>query len=230
MATLAEHSFGGKLHFLTEWLLPFLNRQQWQTNKAARTDVAGRFFHYEYLSAEMDLAFDDTAPDDSEKNAHTRVGEELQNLLMRLEEEFRLLSASRDEISKRIAAVKRTVNGLNALFGAEEHGPSHRRRRAAGLTKLCRQLLSNSNAPMTLPELIDGIMKRHPEALAHHEHPQNSMMMILKRLLGYGEIIEVKNERGLRTWAAAREPNASAAPSDEGSRQSTSDSLSRSEV
>ena len=175
----------------------------------------------------MDLTFNDTDPDDSEKNAQARGGEELQNLLMRLEEEFRLLSASRDEISKRITAVKRTVNGLNALFGAEVHGQSHRRRRAAGLTKLCRQLLSNSSAPMTSLELIDRIGEQHPEILARHKHPQNSTMVVLKRLLGYGEIVEVKNERGLRAWVAVRESN----PSDEGGiRQSASDSSSQSEI
>lgn len=175
----------------------------------------------------MDLPFNDTGPDDGEKNAHARVGEDLQDLLMRLEEEFRLLSASRDEISKRITAVKRTVNGLNALFGAEVQGQSHRRRRAVGLTKLCRQLLSNSSAPMTLLELIDRIREQHPEILARHKHPQNSTMVVLKRLLGYGEIVEVKNEGGLRAWVAVRESN----PFDEGGiRESERDSSSRSEI
>lgn len=162
----------------------------------------------------MDLNPNDTGLDDSDKNlGPARVGEELQNLLTRLEEEFRQLSASRDEIGKRITAVKRTVHGLNALFGAEVQERSQRRYRSAGLTKLCRQFLGNHGTPMTVVELIDRIREQYPETLSRHKHPRNSVMVILKRLVDYGEIIEVKNGRGLRAWVVTRESNSSATSS-----------------
>lgn len=171
------------------------------------------------MRAEIELAFNDTGFDNSEKNlAHARVCEELQTLLGQLEHEFELLTASRDEISKRIVSVKQTISGLNVLFGesaTEVQSQSHRPRRVPGLTNLCRQMLRNNSGPLTLVELIERIQQDDPTKLAHHQHPQNSLMVILKRLVDYGEIIEVKNDGSIRAWTVAGASDPTAVPPDE---------------
>lgn len=165
------------------------------------------------------MASNDIDFDNNDKNlAQARVCEELQTVLEKLEQEFQLLSASRDEVSKRIASVKQTISGLNNLFGMsvpEVQSQSHRPRRVAGLTKLCRQMIGGSSSPVTLVELIERIQQECPEKLAHHQHPQNSLMVILKRLVDYGEIIEVKNVGSVRAWTVAGESDPTAVAPDE---------------
>ena len=165
------------------------------------------------------MAFNETGFDNSEKNlAHAQVCAELQTLLKQLEHEFELVSASRDEISKRIVSIKNTISGLNTLFGVsatEEQGQSHPPRRVAGLTNLCRRMLRNNSGPVTLVELIQRIQQDDPTKLANHQHPQNSLMVILKRLVDYGEIIEVKNDGSVRAWSVAGELHPTAVPPDD---------------
>ena len=167
----------------------------------------------------MDLAPNDPDFDDTNKNlAHARVCEELLTVLKELEQEFQLLSASRDEVSKRIASVKQTISGLNNLFGmsvTEVQSQSQHPRRVAGLTNLCRQIVSNNSGPVTLVDLIERIQQECPEKIAHHQHPQNSLMVILKRLVDYGEIIEVKNGGSVRAWTVAGESDPTSVAPDE---------------
>ena len=171
------------------------------------------------MRAEIELVFNNTGFDNSEKNlAHAQVCEELQTLLGQLKHEFELLSASRDEISKRIVSLKQTISGLNKLFGVsatEAQSQSHRPRRVAGLTNLCRRIVRNNGGPVTLVELIERIQADDPRKLAHHQHPQNSLMVILKRLVDSGEIIEVKNAGSVRAWSVAGELHPKAVPPDE---------------
>lgn len=132
--------------------------------------------------------------------------ENLERLLGDLEQELEVLSANRNEISKRMATIKHTVKSLNTLFGteqAEDPDNSCRSRERSGLTNVCRVILRSRTDPVTLAEILGYIREHCPQKLVGHKRPQNSLRVILKRLVKYGDAIQVMNDEGVQAWKNA---------------------------
>lgn len=135
-----------------------------------------------------------------------RVRENLERLLGDLERELEVLSANRNEISKRMATIKHTVKSLNTLFGTEQaEAPDNscRAREGSGLTNLCRGILRSRTDPVTLAEVLGYIQEHCPQKLVGHKRPQNSLRVILKRLVKYGDAIQIMNDEGAQAWKSA---------------------------
>ena len=131
--------------------------------------------------------------------------------------ELRALRAEREAILKRIGMIKQTIVGLSVLFGQGVINddlqrllscqPSRRHRTHSGLTDFCRQLLSASHSdPLTLPEICLRVRQECPALLADHKRPAASLRVVLRRLVIYGEAVEVLSDKGLIAWKAATVP------------------------
>lgn len=142
--------------------------------------------------------------------------DELSPVIGQLQGELQVLNLERAAILKRIGVIKKTIVGLADLFGSgvisgELQGllalqSARRFRTHTGLTDLCRQLLREASEPLTAREILGQIQERSPVALAGHRHPLNSLRMILRRLVAYGEAEESLTEKGLRAWRASSSP------------------------
>jgi hypothetical protein len=137
---------------------------------------------------------------------------ELSPVIGQLQSELRVLQLERAAILKRIGKIKKTIVGLADVFGSdgmdgELQGflalqSARRFRTHTGLTDLCRQLLREAPEPLTAREILGQIQERSPAGLVGHRHPLNSLRMILRRLVAYGEAEESLTEKSLRAWIA----------------------------
>jgi hypothetical protein len=145
---------------------------------------------------------------------HDSTGhEEMKPVIGQLQSELRVLKLERAAILKRIAMIRKTLVSLADLFGPDvingyhllslESAPHFRTH--TGLTDLCRQLLRESSVPLTARQILGQLQERSP-GVAGHRHPLNSLRMILKRLVAYGEAEELLTEEGLRAWKATSNP------------------------
>jgi hypothetical protein len=138
---------------------------------------------------------------------------ELSPVIGQLQSELRVLKREQAAILKRIGMIKKTIVGLADLFGSEVINgelqgllalqSARRFRTHTGLTDLCRQLLREASEPLTAREMLGLIQARSPVGLIGHRHPLNSLRMILRRLVAYGEAEESLSEKGLRAWRAS---------------------------
>jgi len=142
--------------------------------------------------------------------------EELEPVIGQLQSELRVLRLERAAILKRIGMIKKTIVGLADLFGADVINgelrdvlslhSARRLRTHTGLTDLCRQLLREASEPLTVRQILGQLQERSPAGLVSHRHPLNSLRMILRRLVAYGEAEELLAETGLRAWRATWVP------------------------
>jgi hypothetical protein len=133
-----------------------------------------------------------------------------------LQEQLRGLRLELATIVKRIVTIKKTVTGLADLFGPDviDGGlrvllfpePVHRPRSRPGLTDLCRQLLQEASEPMTVDQILVQFQKRSSSRLASHRHPANSLRMILRRLVDYGEAEQLFTDAGVHAWRLTVRP------------------------
>ena len=139
--------------------------------------------------------------------------EGLQHTVGFIEMELRTLNLRKDSLSERIAAIKQTITGLAKLFGAEAVNqqlpsagfsePPGRRRAHRGLTESCRQLLrSCPGRAFPLVEIVRHIRGSRPALLDHHKYPTQSLRVIMKRLVMYGEAVEVFVDVDRLAWKA----------------------------
>jgi len=138
--------------------------------------------------------------------------EELEPVIGELQHRLRVLMLQRAAIGKRIGIIKKTVVGLADLFGSDvikgelqdllplHSGPRARTR--SGLTALCRQLLRETSEPLTLGEITRQLQIKSPVWLAGQRHPENSLRVILSRLVAYGEAEKVRTKDGACAWNA----------------------------
>lgn len=141
--------------------------------------------------------------------------EELEPVIAQLQSELRVLRLERAAILKRMAMIKKTLVSLADLFGSDvidgelqrflSLQPTRRPRTHTGLTDLCRQLLRESSEPLTARQIM-GQFQQRSTGLAEHRHPLNSLRMIFRRLVAYGEAEELLTEKGLRAWRATSRP------------------------
>jgi hypothetical protein len=136
--------------------------------------------------------------------------EDLEPVIGQLESQLRVLMLERAAILKRIGVIKKTVVGLVDLFGPNvingelrdflslQSAP--RSRTHPTLTDLCRHLLREASEPLTIHQILGQLQEKSPAALAGHKHRHNSLRMILKRLVAYGDAEPVLTEEGTRAW------------------------------
>jgi len=139
--------------------------------------------------------------------------EDLTKLVTSIQTELRELAEKRTAISRRITAVKNTILGLAELFGSNVLSPELQNllsiRPASselhyGLTDLCRDLLrTRSPEPLTVQAFLHHAQEKFPEKMLVHKHPATSVRVVLKRLVDYGEAVEVLTETGVKAWSAA---------------------------
>jgi hypothetical protein len=142
--------------------------------------------------------------------------EDLEPVIGQLQSELQVLRRERAAILKRIGMIKKTIVSLADLFGSDVINgelqnllslqSARRLRTHTGLTDLCRQLLRESSEPLTVRQIMGQLQERSPVGLAGHRHPLNSLRMIFKRLVAYGEAEELMTEKGLRAWRATSFP------------------------
>jgi len=142
--------------------------------------------------------------------------EELEPVIGQLQSELRVLNLERAAILKRIGMIKKTIVGLGDLFGSDVINgelrallalqAADRFRIHTGLTDLCRQLLREASEPLTARQILGQLQVRSPVGLVGHRYPLNSLRMILRRLVAYGEAEESLSEEGLRAWRATSSP------------------------
>ncbi len=135
---------------------------------------------------------------------------ELEPVIGALQDRLRVLMLERAAIDKRIGIVKKTVVGLADLVGSDVINgemldplrlPSARRSRThPGLTDLCRQLLKEASEPLTVRQILRQLQDKSPGGLDRQRHPENSLRVILSRLVAYGEAEERRTKEGLCAW------------------------------
>jgi hypothetical protein len=136
--------------------------------------------------------------------------EGLEAVIGQLHSQLRVLKLERAAILKRIGMVKKIVVGLADLFGSDVINGElqellslesvRRLRTHFGITDLCRQVLREVSAPLTLRQMLGQLQEKSPVAWAGQRHPENVLRVILQRLVAYGEAEELHTEEGLRTW------------------------------
>jgi hypothetical protein len=139
--------------------------------------------------------------------------EHIDRVIGRIQNELQSLVLERAAIVKRIRVIKLTIAGLADVFGAgitdtdEELRDLLSTRPARngdhvhpGLTDECRRTLMEFSHPLTTRQLCGRIAEANPSALARHKHPTNSLTVVLRRLVSYGEVEALVNENEVRTW------------------------------
>jgi hypothetical protein len=136
--------------------------------------------------------------------------ENTDKLVGRIQQELHSLRLERSEILKRIRVIRRTLVGLADIFGSEavngelqdslvklaRRYPSQCR---PGLTETCRRILMELAQPLTTRQLCERIKEENPIVWARHKNPTASVLVVLKRLVSYGEVNGVREKDG-RTW------------------------------
>jgi hypothetical protein len=137
--------------------------------------------------------------------------EDIGHVVDRVRSELRLLLLQRAAIVKRIGVIKHIIVGLADVFGTGVidkelqdllSKPSSRRtaRSDQGLTSVCRQTLMEVSEPLTTRQLCGWIQEKNPAVLARQKQPTNSVTVVLRRLVSYGEVKDGVNEGDVRTW------------------------------
>jgi hypothetical protein len=119
-------------------------------------------------------------------------------LFENMRKELEHLSEERMNLSKRIAILKNAMIHLVRFSGDEALMAQAgnildlgERPRKQGLTQLCRSVLLESCEPLTTREVHDKVS----DHVKHHHDGLASVTTILYRLVSYGEVERVRNDR-----------------------------------
>jgi hypothetical protein len=128
-------------------------------------------------------------------------------VMYRVQEELGQLLRRRSDLNRRIATVKKTVDGLASMFGAsalredwKEFLIQSKPNRKRGFTMVCRAILMEANAPITTHELCDRMRQRDPTLIERHKDPVASATTVLNRLVKYGEAVRVVMVNAKNSW------------------------------
>lgn len=132
----------------------------------------------------------------------------LQTVLKRARDQLRQLRQELQTIDQRIAIIKRTINGLALLYGAElqrrpEEVTTNARRH--GITNACRSVLDRADTPLTAREICAILREEFPDLFRKPGDCYGSLVTILSRLAKYGEA-DTFLRNGSRFWQ--RHPSA----------------------
>lgn len=128
--------------------------------------------------------------------------QDLHMVLERALSHLRQLTRQRQEITQRIALIKRTVNGLAVLYGRELHrGPEGgtTAKRGRGITKACRVVLNRADTPLSAREVYAILQGEFPTLFLQQGNHYASLVTILNRLAKHGEADTFLHNRS-RFW------------------------------
>jgi hypothetical protein len=123
-------------------------------------------------------------------------------------EELQHLIRQRADITKRIGTIKQTILGLCNLFGDDElsdddvreFADRKPRTRRPGLTHTCRTVLRKLDRPLTARELSEHIQQHDLPGARSSKNLAASVVVVLDRLVQYGEACVVLRDNGRRAW------------------------------
>jgi len=135
------------------------------------------------------------------------VGASLQEVARQVADELRKSLQIRADVTRRIGTLKKTAAGLASTFGEsiltedlretlEVSSPNRRK----GLTDKCREILIQSDAPLTSRDVCERLFNEAPLVLANHKDPVASVTTVLNRLVEYGEVRRVPLSDDKRAW------------------------------
>ena len=140
--------------------------------------------------------------------ADREASHEVEHVLAAARQELQHLLEQRAVILRRIATVRRTINGLMDTFGGSASVALEdlvRRPaieiRQKGLTTACRAALRDSGEAMTAVDVVERVLKNSPRVLEHHKNSISSVTTVLRRLEAYGEAATSLSPSGQRLWA-----------------------------
>ena len=144
----------------------------------------------------------DAAIDRSQPVGHLN----LQMVIARTLDQLRQLTRQREEIAQRIALIKRTVNGLALLYGAElqpkpEDGATAERRR--GISSACRGVLNRADRALSARDVFAILQGEFPDLVRQPGNRYAALITILNRLVKYGEA-DTFLRNGSRFWQRHR--------------------------
>ena len=144
----------------------------------------------------------DAAIDRSQTVGH----QNLQMVVERALDQLRQLTRQREEIAQRIALIKRTVNGLALLYGAQlqrmpEDGDTAARRR--GIISACRAVLNRAETALSAREVFAILQGEFPHLVRSSGNRYAALITILNRLVKYGEA-DTFLRNGSRFWQRHR--------------------------
>jgi hypothetical protein len=137
--------------------------------------------------------------------------EDTGHVIGRLQHHLQLLLLEQTTLLKRIRLVRHPLAGLADISGSDilnqelkrllrkhEHGVGERSH--PGLTETCRRILKEDSQPLTVREPCDRIRQDNPALFARHKDLKASVVVVLKRLVSYGEVLYGVNEGDGRAW------------------------------
>jgi hypothetical protein len=136
------------------------------------------------------------------------VAPEVQQVIRSTEQELARLLRRRDEIARRMNAIKQMLPGLAELFGARildggvlstfnrERGGA----RQKGLTRACRVILVEARTPLRVAQGCEELRRRFPEVVERHKDLRASVTTVFHRLQGYGEAHCFLDDEGWKVW------------------------------
>lgn len=137
----------------------------------------------------------------------TEASHEVEHVLSAARQELQHLLEQRSIIMRRIATVRRTINGLLDTFGGSVSSglidaarPPVIDIRQKGLTTACRVVLRNSSEPLTAVDVVERVMRNNFRVLGHHKNSISSVTTVLRRLQEYGEASTSLSPSGQRRW------------------------------
>jgi hypothetical protein len=141
-------------------------------------------------------------------------------ILNRTEEKLLELTQQKNEVSRKIEALRRTANALIDMFGEHLISPDFLRvlgrktpTHARGFTDACRQVLLKADRPLRVSEICERLGQEYPDILQRHKDPVSSVGTILNRLVSYGEAkIAVVN--GRKAWNSVGDKPGPNSPTD----------------
>ena len=152
----------------------------------------------------------------------------MEAVIARVRQELRAFLLQRDDITRKVGTVKRTLVSLVTMFGyglpdsellrlmGYESSPERPHltkvdeeilgllgykgtERRPGLTKECRAVLMSAETPLTTRQVCEQVQQRLP-AVRNHKDPLASVTTVLNRLLEYGEASILTGENGQHRW------------------------------
>ena len=139
---------------------------------------------------------------DAVNTAQPMRNHDLRTVVEHAQDQLMLLMRERQQIAQRIAVIKRTINGLALLYGAElPCWPTNRATsgRKRGLTNACRIVLTRTDTSLSSREIYAILKEEFPDLVRQPGNHYASLVAILTRLVKYGEATTFLRN-GSRFW------------------------------
>ena len=136
---------------------------------------------------EVAKSFPTVDAEDPPESVHNH---DLRTVLERAQDQLMQLTRERQQIAQRISVIKRTINGLALLYGAElPCWPTNRATsgRKRGLTNACRIVLARTDTSLSARDICTILNEEFPDLFRRPGNHYASLVTILNRLVKYGE-------------------------------------------